>query len=162
MIEVKRIFDIDLIKETLTNISVYNNISDDLSPLASEYNPVINDLIIYIGCYKNKEYAGLFMFHPYTFFMYEVHTCLLPSAWGFSVEMAKIAKEWFFENTKCIRIITTIPENNKLALRMAKKTGFTEYGFNPNSWVKNKSIYGSYLLGINKEGLCQQQFQPQL
>lgn len=130
---------------------IYKWISDDSSETIENFEPVIVDEIYYLGCFDGEKYLGLFMVVPQSFAWFDFHTCLLADAWGNAVECVDSAKKWIFENTRCIRLTTIVPENNRLALRLAKKSGAIEYGFNPKCWVKNGVVCGVHLLGISKE-----------
>ncbi len=157
---IDRIFDADQIKNTIAHPKIYDWVSDDSCPKAEYFFPLVNDQIIYLGCFLNEEYVGLFMIVPQAMVWHDFHTCLLPNAWGLSVDFVKLAVDWMFKNTECRRLTTIVPENNKLALKLAKKSGAIEYGFNPGSWLKNGILSGVHMLGISKESegkLCQQQ-----
>jgi RimJ/RimL family protein N-acetyltransferase len=98
---------------------------------------------------------GVFMLTKCNHIMAECHTVLLPNARGKAVEIGKAALQWAFDNTSALRIITAVPETNPLALRMAIKSGFVQYGNNPKSFQKNNILYDQVLLGINKgELIC--------
>ena len=94
---------------------------------------------------------GVFMLNPLNCICYEVHTALLPEAWGRSVEITKDGVLWLFENTPCRRVITNVPEYNRKALLLAKKTGMVQFGINPKSFLKNGVLYDQIMLGLSKE-----------
>lgn len=151
-----QIFDKDVIADTITNDRIYPHVSDDGSPVPELYEA--NDSMLHIGIVDGEEYLGLFAIHPHNFVLYEVHTCLLPCAWGGrSVEAAKTLIEWVFSNTECKRLITSVPSNNALARRLAIRSGMVEYGVNPASFQKNRVLFDLIMLGISKEVTCQQQ-----
>jgi len=110
------------------------------------YFPPINEHVqwVRVGDY------GVFMLTRCNHIMFECHTTLLPSARGKSVEIGKAALKFAFENTPALRIITAVPENNPLALRMALKSGFRVIGVNEKSFQKNGTLYDQTLLGISK------------
>jgi hypothetical protein len=43
-----------------------------------------------------------------------------------------------------------VPANNRLALSFAKSCGMTEYGLNPQSFLKDGQLYDQVLLGVSK------------
>jgi RimJ/RimL family protein N-acetyltransferase len=83
--------------------------------------------------------------------VFECHTALLPSAKGKSTEIGKEALEWVFKNTEATKIITSVPENNPMALRMALKSGFKIYGNKPDSFLKHGKLLSQTLLEIRKD-----------
>jgi len=154
-IQMGRVFDPVLIKKTITNPSVYPHVSDDMSPAPEDFSPVIDDGIFYVTATRDGEYKGLFMLHPINGVTLEVHTCLLPSARGAAYVYAKRLLSWVWENTAAMRVVTQVPANNRLARKLALAAGMTEYGLNPQSFMKDGMLYDIHLLGISREDLCQ-------
>lgn len=152
----QQITDKNIILDTVRHPKIYPHISDDSCPKNPNDLEFINEDLIYLGAYLNNIYHGLFLIHKHNFILFEVHTSLLPKAWGNAVLFAKSCIEWVFKNTLCQRLITSVPDENKLALRLAKNSGMIEYGYNPMSIMKNSKLLGQTMLGINKGGeLCQ-------
>jgi len=149
MINFRVLDDSQLIIDTLNNERIYKAITDDFSPKKLEQIE-FSPRVFFLGAYYDNDYCGLFVFDIHNVILYEVHTCLLPKVWGVSVEFTLAVREWIFTNTDCQRIITNVPESNKLALRLAKNSGFTQYGFNPSSIQKDNVLLGQYLLGVSK------------
>ena len=81
---------------------------------------------------------------------YEVHVALLPGARGQAVDICIGAMRWMFSNTKAQRLNASIPEYNKLALRLASKVGMELMGINKKSFLKNGKLFNQYLYGISK------------
>jgi RimJ/RimL family protein N-acetyltransferase len=148
-----------LIAETIRHPKIYPYVSDDGSPAADDFKPPVNDgRFAFIGLFDGDEYMGLFMIHAHNCATVEVHTCLLPSAWGRrAIEAAKTCTRFIFDQTSFVRIITNVPKNNPLALRLALKAGMVEYGLNPRSHRSGGVLHDQILLGISKEAPCQQQ-----
>lgn len=159
MITVRRLTDRELIASTITDKKVYPSVSEDLSPPADSFVAHESEFVLYVGAYESDVFLGLFMFVQQTSVCFDAHTCLLPLAYGRSVDCAKAAAEFIFSTTSCLRITTTIPEYNKLAAKLAEKTGFKKYGHNEQCWKKAGIVYDTYLYGINKEDVCQQQYR---
>ena len=107
--------------------------------------------------WARAEGYGVFMLHAHNHVLFECHTMLLPQAYGKAVDIGKHALRWAFENTPAERIITAVPDYNKLALRLSLKTGFKQYGVNEKSFLKNGILHDLIMLGINKGDIsCQQ------
>lgn len=158
MISVERTFDGELVTRTMRHPRLYEHISDDGCPPADEFSAPVSENIIYLAVHEESAFLGIFMFHPQNFACYEVHTCLLPAAWGAkAVESTAAAAKWMFENTPCRRIVTNIPAYNTLAMRLARRSGMEQYGVNPKSFLKNNVLHDQAMLGLNKEQSCQQQ-----
>lgn len=150
--------DPEMIAETMRHPKIYPHITDDSSPAADDFKPPVNDgRFAFIGLFDGAEYLGLFMVHAHNCATVEVHTCLLPSAWGRrAIEAAKTCIQFIFDTTDYVRFVTNVPQNNPLALRLAVKAGMVEYGLNPRSHRKDGVLHDQILLGISKEDLCQQ------
>src|SRR5262249_19135701 len=81
---------------------------------------------------------------------WEVHTALLPNAWGDRGQMAaRLLPEWIWQHTDCRRIITNVPRNNRLALRFALQAGVEQYGVEVKSYPKHRGRHDQILLGIS-------------
>ena len=92
------------------------------------------------------------MLHPHNYVLYEVHTALLPCAWGLRAPLAtRAGARWMFEHTNCQRIVTCVPAGNTLALRLALKAGMSQYGRNPRSLLRGGVLVDQILLGMNKD-----------
>jgi RimJ/RimL family protein N-acetyltransferase len=136
--------DIDFITRCI--LANYDWLTDDGDTCPGLYFPPFGDNITWV---KVEEY-GVFLLEQKNFVMFECHTALLPTARGKAVDIGKQALKWAFENTPALRIITAVPETNQLALRMALKSGFIQYGINTGSFCKHGKLYSQFLLGINK------------
>lgn len=153
-IRIERMDDISSVAGTMTHPRVYPHVSDDFSPapgdLANCLHPV--DSVFYLAAYDGEEYLGLFFLHQHNSVMYEVHTCLLPNAWGGrSVDAAKACAAWMFENTPCQRIVTYVPVDNVLALRLARNSGMQQIGINHDSIMRGGKLVSQHMLGLSKE-----------
>lgn len=93
---------------------------------------------------------GVFMLQAHNHTLYEVHTLLLPHAHGKAVAIGKEALAWAWENTPAHRIITSVPDYNVLALRLARKVGMVQYGLNVKAFRKNGKDHDILMLGITK------------
>jgi hypothetical protein len=78
----------------------------------------------YITVYDGPEYLGLFCLVPYDTDTWEIHTCLLPCAWGKRAYQAYIEGiQWVWHATGRTRIIGCIRDDNRLALSIARRAG---------------------------------------
>ena len=157
MIHFERSFDYQLIRRIMTHPRIFPHISDDYSPAMSEYRPVESGQIWYVivrDIYPDagpEEILGLWMFVPQNGVCWEVHTCLLPAAWGERGQRAaRMLPDWIWENTHCQRIVTNVPTPNRLALHFALKAGMKIFGVNRESYLKHGVLCDQVMLGISK------------
>ncbi len=142
--------DRDLIRMVVTHPAVYKHVSDDFSPPPEEYEP--HPGMQYVSVWDKGELLGMWIFQPHNAVCYEVHTCLLPCAWGERGQRAaREMAHWIFAHTPCKRIITNVPVSNRLALRFARAAGMTEFGVNKRSIAKGGQLEDQILLGLSPE-----------
>lgn len=156
-----RTTDIDLVRSIITDPQVYRWVSDDASPEASDFQPAPadGDGVIYV-LVESGAARGIFAFFRQNAATTEAHTCVLPSMWGRTHLAARAAVAWVFENTTFLRIVTSVPDDNPLAARLATMAGMTHYGHNPKSFQRRGRLLGVDLFGISKEASpCQSQQQ---
>lgn len=156
----ERTSDFDLVRSIMTHPRVYPHITDDGCPPVEEFHPSEDRMLWYILVRNAGKPVGLWLFVPTNAVCWEVHTCLLPEAWGdVGREAAKRMAEWIWQYTACRRIITNVPECNRLALRFAKAAGMLEFGRNEASFLKNGRLHAQIMLGLTKEEVneCPQQ-----
>lgn len=156
--------DMALVKKIITHPKLWPYLSDDFSPPPEQFEPAQAEGIIYLLVSEENRTLGCFLLHSHSAIVWEVHTCLLPEAWGKSEEATKGGTEWVWSNLPCMRLITNVPNNNKLALRLAKRSGMQQFGCNPDSFAKAGKVYSMAMLGISRPGIeslrgesCQQQ-----
>lgn len=152
MVEVRRLLDESLIRDTITHPKVYPMASDDSSPAPEDYKTTFSPYVTYLGCYDDDcRYVGLFMLIKRNAAVVELHTFLLPKAWGPKAKAcASAAAKWIWENTKFTRVVTFVPDFNRLAIKFAESGGMTQYGLNPQSWLKNGKVFDTVLMGISR------------
>jgi RimJ/RimL family protein N-acetyltransferase len=156
VITFERCSDLELIRSILTHPRVYPKISDDFSPPASDYRPVSAGLVWYVlakDVYDEiTDTLGLWLLHQQNGVCWEVHTALLPCAWGEpGLEAARMLPDWIWSHTPCRRIITNVPSTNRLALHFAVKAGMKVMGINPASWLKDGMLCDQIMLGISPQ-----------
>lgn len=150
MIRFERCFDSALVRHIITHPDIWRHVTDDSAPSAECYQPPDPTLVHYLIVRDGDEILGLFMLHALNSVCWEIHTCLLPWAWGSrAMEAGCLVSEWVFEHTGCRRIVTNVPVYNRLALAYAKRAGLVEYGCNPASFLKDGKLHDQILLGIS-------------
>ena len=154
--------DLELVRTVITHARLYDAISDDFSPSREDYRPPVSPAIRYLLVRDGGEFLGLWMCVAHSEIVLEVHTCLLPRAWGRRAAIAaRECAEWLWRHTKAQRIITAAPSCNPLAIAFAKRAGMEQYGRNPRAYQKRGELHDVVLLGISRpekeEQSCQQQ-----
>ena len=137
--------DKELISKILNHPKVYKWITDDCSPKV--YEPIIHPSIIYLTDETKK---WVIRIDPINGICCQVHTTLLPEVWGLGVEIVREAIRWGFANTRYMKITTTIPVFNRLAIKLTKDSGFTKEGLIKKSFLKNWKLYDQELWGLTK------------
>jgi hypothetical protein len=151
MIHFERSADYDLVKRIITHPRLYRYLADDCSPPASEFEPQRHPAIWYVIVHDDEDLLGLWMFVPQNGICWEVHTALLPCAWGERGQLAaRLLPTWMWHASACRRIITNVPENTRLALHFAYKAGMEVFGINRDSYLKNGVLEDQVMLGISK------------
>ncbi|MEN6537838.1 MAG: GNAT family protein [Bryobacteraceae bacterium] len=147
----ERSHDMELVRQVMTDPKIWPWICDDSSPALEEFQPVDAAAWHYLTVFEGGKLLGLFLFVPQTGVCWEVHTCLLPGAWGPSAaQSAREAQAWIWEQTPCRRIVTSVPIYNRLALRFALAAGMTQFGRDPASIERGGRLWDRILLGVSK------------
>ena len=145
--------DWELVKRIVTDRSIYHRVSDDHSPKAETWKP--SEAMYYLLVKQGVDILGLFALAQENGVCYKVHTCLLPHAYGEkATAAAKELIDWVFKNLECERLITEVPDFNRLAVKFAERSGMTKFGYNPKSYLKDGKLQGLTLFGISKEDVC--------
>lgn len=99
----------------------------------------------------------LFMLAPLTMTLYEVHTMIEPEGRGRqAVKDTRKAAVWFFNmNPTCEKVITYVPFFNKQARVFARLVGMKDEGVCTKSFKKDGVLHDQWVLGLEKEALCQ-------
>lgn len=139
-----------LIRYILTHKKIYGRASDDFAPPVADFRPHMLG-VHYILLLMNGHTMGLWALVPHSTVLWELHTALLPQAWG---EIAREAfphfLHWLWENTTCQRLITAVPAHNRAALKIGREWGFFEWGVNFKAFQKWGKLYDIHMLGLNR------------
>jgi RimJ/RimL family protein N-acetyltransferase len=151
MITFERTTDWSTVKAIVTHPKIYQAVSDDGSPAPEQWEPIQNEVAWYVLVKDDAEVLGLWAFYRESVACWQVHTCLLPSAWGEKARDAvRALVPWVWANIPCLRVVTEVPEYNRRALRFAQIAGMTQYGLNPKAYMKGGKLYDIIELGISR------------
>jgi RimJ/RimL family protein N-acetyltransferase len=142
--------DMALVHQIATTPSIFRASSDDGTPSAEDFH-VPSHCAYAIARDEDGVLLGCYGLEPHNSISLEIHTCLLPSAWGRAQEITSAFREWLWQNTSAKRITTRVPSFNRLALRLAKACGMVEFGRDVKSFQKHGRLYDEILLGISKD-----------
>jgi len=154
MITLERTLDYELVRGIVTHPKVYPHVADDGAPKAQDWQALASDTVWYILVRLDGTPAGVFILVPQNAICYELHTCLLPMLWGSAIVAGQLMFTWMFEHSPARRIMTNVPDYNRLALRAAQKSGMQEFGVNTKSYLRGGILYNQIMLGISKEESC--------
>lgn len=153
-VAISRTQHVGLIKSIVTHPKIYPHVADDTAPPPEEFDPSVaaeHPGYYFLVARDGEEVLGLFMVHQHNGVMFEIHTCLLPSAWGErALEAGRAVLRWVFDNTPCEKLITFVPKYNRLAKKFALACGLVEEGVVSSSYKKNGRLLDQHLLGIEK------------
>ncbi len=146
----ERTVDASLIRYILTHEKVYGRASDDFAPPVAEFQPHM-DGVTYVLLKRDGLALGLWAIVPHSPVLWELHTALLPHAWGPTAREAWPGfLEWLWTNTTCKRLITSVPEFNRAALKIGREWGFAEYGVNEDGFQKGNRMHNIHMLGLSR------------
>lgn len=149
--KVVRCKDVDLIKSILIQPGIWEHCTDDSAPSQEDFTPIEHPLAFHIVPYEEDTPLGVFFIHQNNAILWEIHVSLLPICRGKDAERAaKLAIQWVFDNTPCLKLMTWIPTSNAHAVCLAANIGMVQEGVNRNSFKKNDHIYDMVLFGIAK------------
>jgi RimJ/RimL family protein N-acetyltransferase len=155
--EFERTADLGLVRQIICHPKLYGWLTDDFSPRSEDYTPPDAPGVQYLVARDNGELLGLWVLVWHSPIAVEVHTCLLPTAWGERAAIAaKECARWIFFHTAAQRIFTSVPAYNRLALRFALQAGMSVFGRHPKSFQKKGKLHDQILLGLSREEICQQ------
>jgi RimJ/RimL family protein N-acetyltransferase len=152
----ERSIDYELIRSIITHPKLWPYLSDDNSPAPEDWQPIRHEALWYVVVREIEtdaagELLGLWMFVPQNSICWEIHTALLPSAWGERGQLAsRLLAGWLWKNTPCRRVVTNVPASNGLALHFAHQAGMKIYGINEASYLKGGKLLDQICLGLTK------------
>jgi RimJ/RimL family protein N-acetyltransferase len=142
--------DLEIVRRIVTTPAIYRASSDDGCGPADQFQ-VPSKCAYALARDEDETLLGCYGIEPHNSVSIEIHTCLLPIAWGRAEQITTAFREWLWQNTSAKRITTRVPSFNRLALRLAMACGMVEFGRDVKSFQKHGRLYDEILLGISKE-----------
>jgi len=153
----ERSTDWALIRAIMTDPALYKHGADDFAPPREAFEPWQHDGIWYVIVREDPvnehpgALLGLFILAMNSAVQYEIHTRLLPRAWGpRSVEAMRRVCRWAFAHIPhCRRIVGNVPVTNQLACRFAERAGFELIGMNRKSYMRGGQLVDQACFGVS-------------
>jgi RimJ/RimL family protein N-acetyltransferase len=151
-VTIERSRDYSLLWQIVMQDSIYRITSDDFSPTPSRWKIAEREEFIYLLARQAGEVLGFCAFYPVNGVTFEAHLCFLSRG---SVNQDAFAQmlAWMWKNTRATRIVGSIPDYNRSAIKFSERAGFAVYGINPQSWMKDGQLRDLILLGISRPNL---------
>lgn len=148
--------DFDILNAIVREESVYRACSDDFAPDAQAFD-LTGAGMLFVLVRAGGMIAGFYALHFHSAIMAEIHTCILPRFRGdTAARAARKIIAWVFEQTQCLKLITLVPECNKVAAAYARRAGLVDEGLLTKSFLKGGVLHDQLLLAICKENApCQ-------
>lgn len=145
---IERTFSLEVIDHVLKHPKIKECIGDDFS---GDVEYPIMDNIYYLAVY-GQELAGMFVVFPLNAVTYDAHSAILPEYYGDKAkEAGRLAIDWVFDNTDCLKINGSTPVYNRLAVKYSEEIGFIREGINSKSIMKNGKLYDQIYFGLERE-----------
>jgi len=143
--------DYRAIRELCTHPRILPAISDDYTSDAKTWKPIESELVIYLLAADDEGPFGFGIFIPQTHIQYGSHLGFLPRSYGADARHSfEQMLAWMWANTSARRIVGEIVRENQLAIRFARRAGFSVYGVNPKSYLRGGVLRTQVCLGISK------------
>jgi RimJ/RimL family protein N-acetyltransferase len=159
----ERTKDFELVRAIMTDPALYKHGADDFGLPREQFRPWENDGIWYVIVREDRSpfhecpgaLLGMFILACNSAVQYEIHTRLLPRAWGpKATEAMRGVCAWAFATIPhCRRIVGSVPVTNRLACRFAERAGFQFFGLNRHSYMKGGRLVHQALFGMSPEAL---------
>jgi len=158
MISFARTTDLSAVKRVVTTPEVWRRMVDDYAPSREQWEPNAEQSIWYVEVFSDDFHelqidrdvsqaeVGIISLFPQSPHWAEIHTTLLPVAWGRCVPIGKAFLAWCWENTPFTCLTTHIPSYNRLALRMAEQSGMHHAGLIHDSFKRGGKLHSQYIL----------------
>lgn len=155
-VRVQRTHDMATVRQIVTHPAIWPHAHED--GMTDAWEPEDSEAMMWV-LVTDPHPIGVFLVHPRGVQCLEMHTCLLPIAWGpTAAHAAQLLLKWAFQSGNCRKMVTSVPAYNRAALRFAKAGGMTQEGINRASYLHNGEMVDQIMLGVTREEwLCRQQ-----
>jgi RimJ/RimL family protein N-acetyltransferase len=151
-VTIERCRNYSLLWQIVMHDSIYRITSDDFSPSPSQWKIAERHDFVYLLARQATEPLGFCAFYPVNGVTFEAHLCFLSRGPVNQDAFAQMLA-WIWKNTRATRIVGSIPDYNRSAVKFSERAGFQVYGINPQSWMKDGRLRDLILLGISRPNL---------
>lgn len=143
--------DYRAIRELATHPRIFPHVSDDFTSDPKTWSPIESELVNYLLATDDEGPFGFGIFIPDTWACWKSHMGFLPRSYG-NLALSSFRKmlDWMWQNTSARRLVGEIARDNKLAIRFARRAGFSIYGVNQKSCLRGGVLRDQVCLGISK------------
>lgn len=151
-VTIERSRNYSLLWQIVLEDSIYKITSDDFSPAPRNWKLAESEACIYLLARRGEEVLGFCAFYPVNGVTFDAHLCFLSRG---AVNQDAFAQmlAWMWRSTRAARIVGSIPDYNRSAIKFSERAGFAVYGINPQSWMKDGRLRDLILLGISRPTL---------
>ena len=152
-IDFERTANLNIVRQVLTNESIWPHIGDDFAPPIREFRPNDDPRIWYVLVIAGCRLAGLFMLVPESPVCWQIHVAMLPEARGQVAHQAgREIVPWIWAHTECRRIEAKVPQSNRAAVLYGLRAmGLRKFGVSEKSFLKHGRLWDQVLMGRSEE-----------
>lgn len=146
-------YDVEEIADVMRGPDMWDSITDDSSVFNLDHLSALIRIpsVYFLVPVINGVRVGIFFFHPHNSITFEIHSMVKQENRGELTCMGVVeAGIWMFDNTKCLKIVTQVPEGNIRAKYLARRMGMTMEGVNRKSLMKNGKLLDQTWYGVCK------------
>lgn len=150
-LKIFRTRDYKIVRELATHPRIFPQIADDFTADPKTWTPIESEQVCYLLAADEEGPFGFGIFIPDTWACWKTHTAFLPRSYGGDAASSfKKMLEWMWQNTQARRLVGEVVRENLLAIRFARRAGFTIYGINKRSYLRGGILHDQVCLGISK------------
>ena len=139
--------NIDEIKSVLCDPWVYDRITGDNAPDASDWTPPLEGEH-YLKCVASHAIVGVSNCHPINEVCWECHIQVLPDYRRYAHSFMDASIKWTWDNTPAKKLVVQIPSFYKDVIKFVQEHGFTIEGVNQKSHLKHGALWDQVYMGL--------------
>ena len=93
---------------------------------------------------------SMFYLHPFCANVWQIHAHVHPDYRSTAEQAARSALRFAFQDLNAISVVALIPDVFPRVRGFALKCGLSDHGFIPDSYLKNATLHGQWLMGISR------------
>ncbi len=147
----ERTFDYELVRSIVTHPKIYRPaLLADGYPSRDQYRAPAGDQIWYVIPRNTAgSVLGVFVFFCETAERWAAHMALLPEAWGQGEQICLALFAWLRQATTCRVLLASVPDYNRLMLRLARRLGMRAVQVIPRGISQRGISYDQTIFSIS-------------